>query len=543
VSSVSWSFLRHAELFTDDLVDFIRDPDDPTFHPVRDVLERNIVTQLRKIAFSALVYGALVIVCLGGVVWGLSFAFQGVLPIHWSSNVPVLEFPVDLLFYNFVMPFAIRSLRPSDGLHTMYDWWFHKCARMLRLSEFLFGERHRDEEGRHVRRTWRDLFSGKRGDPEHPVVGEEQKMMAEKEGSGVYFLSDGRYVRAPASDQVRIPKGSQVFLEVTEENERVDGAADPDDGLHGRTSDMFTKVYIPPFFRLRIAAFIFTIWIFAAITGVGVTVVPLVVGRRLISSFFPSPVRVNDIYAFSAGIYAVGGAAYALLYCRTGYFMLKERLRPVFACPRQVVLGAWEVALQAARVIYVSTAFALFVPSLFALLTELYLLVPLHTYMEDQQTHVIHFIQDWTLGVLYVQMAIKFIQWRSTSRPAIALNAITRDGWLQPNASLATRAFILPISVLALCAMILPLCLGFIANTILFHHAAGVLHSQVYRYSYPASFMVGLVIWFVYLLRRQVEKWRAHIRDDVYLIGERLHNFGEKRARDVTAVRRRMITS
>lgn len=32
---------------------FIRDPDDPTFHPVRDVLERNVVTQLRKIAFSA----------------------------------------------------------------------------------------------------------------------------------------------------------------------------------------------------------------------------------------------------------------------------------------------------------------------------------------------------------------------------------------------------------------------------------------------------------------------------------------------------------
>ncbi|KAA8572221.1 hypothetical protein EYC84_002127 [Monilinia fructicola] len=77
---------------------FIRDPDDPTFHPVRDVLERNVTTQLRKILFSALVYGALVVVCLGGVVWGLSFALKGVLPIHWSSNEPVLEFPVDLLF-------------------------------------------------------------------------------------------------------------------------------------------------------------------------------------------------------------------------------------------------------------------------------------------------------------------------------------------------------------------------------------------------------------------------------------------------------------
>src|SRR5882757_4757599 len=96
--------------------DFIRDPDDPTFHPVRDVLERNVATQLRKILFSALVYGALVVICLGGVVWGLSFAFKGVLPIHWSSNEPVLEFPIDLLFYNFLMPLAVRFFKPSDGL-------------------------------------------------------------------------------------------------------------------------------------------------------------------------------------------------------------------------------------------------------------------------------------------------------------------------------------------------------------------------------------------------------------------------------------------
>ena len=46
---------------------------------MRDVLERNIVTQLRKIAFSALVYGTLVIVCLGGVVWGLSIVSHGIL--------------------------------------------------------------------------------------------------------------------------------------------------------------------------------------------------------------------------------------------------------------------------------------------------------------------------------------------------------------------------------------------------------------------------------------------------------------------------------
>ena len=91
----------------------------------------------------------------------------------------------------------------------------------------------------------------KKGDVEHPVVSEAQHARAEGEPD-VYFLRDGRFVRAPASDQVRIPKGSQVFLEVTEDNKRVDGAPDSDYGLHGWNSDMFTKVYIPsnPIFRI-----------------------------------------------------------------------------------------------------------------------------------------------------------------------------------------------------------------------------------------------------------------------------------------------------
>jgi E3 ubiquitin-protein ligase MARCH6 len=523
--------------------DFIRDPDDPTFHPVRDVLERNIVTQLRKIAFSALVYGALVIICLGGVVWGLSLAFDGVLPIHWSSNVPVLEFPVDLLFYNFVMPFAIRSLKPSDGLHNMYDWWFHNCARVLRLSQFLFGERHRDEEGHHVRRSWTDLFSGNKGNTESPAITPEDVVEAEKESRGPYFVRDGRFVRAPSSDQVRIPKGTQVFLDVTDQNERIDGVSDTDDGLHGRTNDMFTKVYIPPFFRLRIAIFILMIWVFAAVTGVGLTIIPLVVGRKLLSSFFPPAVRVNDIYAFSAGLYTVGGLVYAAFYARSWLPSLRDRLRPLLASPQQAASKVMEFCLQSARLVYVSAAFALFIPSLFALLTELYVLVPLHTYMQGQQTHVIHFIQDWTLGVLYVQMVWKFIQWRSTSRPALALNAIVREGWLRPNTGLATRAFILPGFVVALCAVTLPLCLGFIVNTTVFHHSPAVVQSKVYRYSYPASFLAGILAYSFYMLRRQVEIWRANIRDDVYLIGERLHNFGEKRARDVAGVPRRVTTS
>ncbi|KAJ5605589.1 Zinc finger RING-CH-type [Penicillium lagena] len=519
---------------------FIRDPDDPTFHPIRDVLERSITTQLRKIGFSALVYGALVIVFLGGVVWGLHFAVDGVLPLNWSSSAPMLEFPVDLLFYNFVLPLAVRSLKPSDGLHDLYDWWFHKCAHFLRLSNFFFPERHLEEEGHHVRRSWWGVLVGRKGDWENPVIGEDQRAVAEQENRDAYFVRDGRYVRAPASDQVRIPKGTRVFVEVTEENERVDGKPDPDDGLHGRSSNSFTRVYIPPFFRTRVAAFILLIWLFAATTGVGITIIPLVIGRKIISSCVSNPVPVNDVYAFSCGLCVAGGVAYIAFHCRTILGLLREQAATLLHNPRQVGQALAAVTADAARLLYIAAVFVVLLPSLFALLSELYLLIPMHTFFDGGHSHVVHLVQDWTLGVLYVQMAIKLTLWHPHSWAAAILNGIFHDCWFRPNVTLATRALVLPVILFTVVATALPLSVGFCVRWAMFT-SRPELPSDIYRYAYPATLLLGLALWTVHLVRRQVALWRIDIRDDVYLIGERLHNFSEKRARDV-GVSRRVIT-
>ncbi|EFW15607.1 hypothetical protein D8B26_002295 [Coccidioides posadasii str. Silveira] len=515
---------------------FIRDPDDPTFHPVRDVLERNVSTQLRKIGFSALVYGALVIICMGGVVWGLSLALNGVLPLHWSSNEPVLEFPVDLLLYNLVMPLAIRSIKPSDILHNMYEWWFQKCARLLRLTDFLFGQRQLDEEGYYISKTWKQKLLEGRAYFSQPTDNEEPTAKQVQDERN--FVRDGKFVRAPASDQVRIPKGTQVFLEVNENNERIDGKPDHDDGLHGKTNEMFTRVYVPPRFRTRIGAFILLIWVFAATTGVCVTIIPLVIGRRMVSILFPENVPINDLYAFSAGLYCVGGIVYGLYHCRHWAIPLRNQAIQLFYSPKNFLSKAFKTMSYVFHLGYVFGAFLFLIPSLFAIITELYFLVPLHTYLNREGTHIIHFVQDWTLGVLYMRMMARLILRNETSRPAMALKAVIRNGWLHPDIKFATRAFIIPAALVTFVAVLTPLLIGFILNGTVFRADSALVHSQVYRYSYPGFLSFVLLCWGSHLLRRQINVWRMSIRDDVYLIGERLHNFGEKRARDVGAARR-----
>lgn len=465
---------------------FIRDPDDPTFHPVRDVLERSVTTQLRKIAFSALVYGALVIVCLGGVVWSLSRVTTNVLPIHWTTEAPSLEFPLDLLFYNFLTPIIIKFYKPSEGLHSIYKWWFKRCAGLLNLSNFLFGEnleQHKDQAG--------------------------------------------KYVRAPASDQARIPKGQAVFIEVDKENVRKDGKNEG--GVHNNM-ELVTMVFIPGWFRVRIFAFVVTIWIFMGLSGVSVTIMPLLFGRFLFSLILPPSVEMNDIHAFSLGVYTLGSIIYSGYHL---YRFISSLDRPAISPTstlNTIINTVSHVGLRVLRFTYVWISLIFLIPTMFAILIELYFLMPLHAYLGPKEPHVVHIIQDWTLGFLYARLAARLVLANRNSRPARAFNAVIRDGYMYPNARIATRCFVIPVVSLWLIAIAVPGSLAWTMIRTMYTGADEQVKNMVWRYSFPAVGMSLCGMWTSRELLKIMIRWKLVVRDEVYLIGERLHNFGERKA-------------
>ncbi|CAK7266130.1 hypothetical protein SEPCBS119000_001865 [Sporothrix epigloea] len=636
---------------------FIRDPDDPEFHPVRDVLERNVATQLRKILFSAFVYGALVIVCLGGVVWGLAYTWPGLLPIHYSSNEPVLEFPIDLLFYNLLMPLAIKFFKPSDGLHSMYTWWFRKSARCLRITWFLFGDRHVDEEGslalapaspyRHAHWIVRQLLmydeardmvvpvasldarqalasksedkekgqsiattatTNSEADSNHATAdtaGARSRHHVHSEPDMEAFnlrkrqlvvsgqlLPDGRFVRAPASDQVKIPKGKTVFLDVTDAGTLT---RELEDTATGRTADQgvagngangangvpailgaspgaldvyhgkqYQLVYIPPHFRTRVFLFIASIWLFAAVTGVSFTIVPLLFGRRLFRLVLPVDVRTNDIYAFSIGIYVLGSASYLIYHVRSVLTRLVSAVRSRLQATtvRKAAMITAQVMQRAAQLVYAYAFILIVFPVIATALVELYVLIPLHTYMYppgadgagNASHHTIRVIQSWTLGLLYLKVSTRIVTvWYPETRLASAIRAALRRGNLHPDVRLLTRAFVVPGLVLAAAALGLPvlmakswvgasatwseLILPDGASTVLPYAVRIFLPKTVppptmadprlvYRLSFPAIALAGLSMWALWGMAGVYETLKLRIRDEAYLIGERLHNFG-----------------
>lgn len=62
---------------------FIRDPNDPQFHPVQEMIERPILTLMRKIGSSALMYSVLIVAGIGAVTLLVS-QYTGVYPLRWS---------------------------------------------------------------------------------------------------------------------------------------------------------------------------------------------------------------------------------------------------------------------------------------------------------------------------------------------------------------------------------------------------------------------------------------------------------------------------
>lgn len=543
---------------------FIRDPDDPTFHPVRDVLERNVTTQLRKIAFSALVYGALVILCLGGVIWTIGRLLDDIFPIHWVSTEPILEFPLDMLLYNFVTPIVIRLMKPSDAVNSMYAWWLRRCARALRLSHFLFDDRRKDEEGHFVNQPWSDYLLGKT--PELKAETADETQPADEEGQEVQFEKDGMYVLTPCSDQYRPPKSDEAFLHLDENNACI---VDKD----GKKNEHFAKIYIPPLFRIRISLFMICLWLFSAFAGLCSTLVPLVLGRYLLAKSMPDGLRVSDIYAYSLGAYIVGGILFAALKGKVAAGYVKDRASVIDV--RAWVQPLKRFSFRALKCVYVYGFFGVTLPIFFALFLQLYVVLPLHTWAasvapsptSDVQTasnsasavvlnvtqtlasdssrtnetqlgplaeHTFHVFQDYTLGLLYVRVFSRMIIAAPTSRAAEAFRRVTANGYLNPDVRLATRFFVLPATILAVIVLMLPPILSGAAIVALRSFAIDAikgeqLRMKFYRYSYPIAASIVVSVLGVAELGKATSRWRARIRDEAYLVGERLHNFGEKR--------------
>ncbi|KAA1468915.1 hypothetical protein DENSPDRAFT_834409 [Dentipellis sp. KUC8613] len=489
---------------------FVKDPSDQNFHPIRDILDRPALTQLRKLSMSALMYG---LVVAGGVssVGGLMWLCSTVLPFRWRPREPLSNVPVDLLFLHVVLPYTMRFFRPRKTLRLLsISVWKYLCGH-LRLTSYMFGDRYPDEETSDRQWTW--LPSRKAGiDVVH---------------SGAAF--EGSYRRVPATDNVVLPRDMRATAEVHVNGEPVDDIARNLIKLQNAEADRvkrnwredYTVVYIPPNFRYRLMALIFALWMLGTVFIAISIAAPIHFGRQFFALFTNK--EVHDGYSFFVGFYTLW-ACFA--FGHTINRMERRRNRrgaeepradwPLFLLKRSV--------LWTAKVSYMFVFLGVIIPILVALVMELYIVLPLRFLVTPSMTPRIRIVDMWALGMIYIKVALR-VHRRPRGRLMAGIAHIRQRGWSSPDPIAATAEVIGPV-ILGLSAMLL-------VPPVLFYQLQQYFQFQldskfIFMHVYPGIFAVAGFGSSVMSSYNLLSSWSQSIRDKEFLVEMRLRNYEQE---------------
>ncbi|KAF8586361.1 hypothetical protein K439DRAFT_961991 [Ramaria rubella] len=490
---------------------FIKDPQDPTFHPIRDILDRPTFAQLRKLCMSAIMYAVVISLGVGGVVWSLTTVAPSILPLRWKMREPLSEIPVDLLFVHLILPPTLHYFRPRKPVRRLMTAWWQWTARQLRLTSFMFGGRHPQEEIRPLYRSWRSLLTG---------------------DTSVVAAEDGSFRRAPAGDNIAFLRDRPTLVQVDEDGEPVDAdgrdiiaAQNAEAQQAGRNHrDDYTVVYVPPNFRRRIFLFIFLFWASGSIAMVSSVSVPILAGRAILK--LCTPRELHDGYSFIIGFYLLWWA------WLVGSLMARIRIRRQRHGGGRRIRASWflflfkRVSVYMSKIIWLAFWLGIILPTLVSIAVDLYLVIPLRYFMNPDFTPTIHIFESWATGLIISKIIMRTQRARPGNDLGGALEAIQRNGWRRPDPLAATKDFIIPVGTGLIGMILLPPMVVYAGSRII---TLPWQLEDLFRLIYPSIFVIVAVAQFAMSLIRVFTKWTQGIRDKEFLIELRLRNLDHPR--------------
>ncbi|KAI0251385.1 hypothetical protein BJV78DRAFT_1375071 [Lactifluus subvellereus] len=491
---------------------FIKDPSDQNFHPIRDILERSALVQLRKLSVSAIMYG-LVVACGVGSIGGLMGLGGGViLPLRWKPREPLSDVPIDLLFLHILLPYTLRFFRPKKIVRkTSTAIWKYLCAR-LRLTSYMFGVRHPEEEHELLHSSW--LPFGNSGS---------------EAGEGSLCFR-GSYRRVPNSDNVAVPRDMRATarvdadgLPVDEEARKLIVAQDAEAEKAKRNpKDDYTVVYIPPHFQYRIGLFICALWVIGCVFVTAAVSVPILLGRGVFNLFTKR--QMHDGYSFLIGFYALWGC---WVVGHAVERMEKRRQRRSADDAR----GNWPLyflkrsVLWLAKISYIIFFVGVVIPALIGLVVELYIIMPIRLSLNPDIVPNVRVVDMWALGIIYAKIVLHANRLRPLNRITAGFNHIKAHGWTNPEPFSATAEVIAPFVVGLIGMLALPPTV-----IIVLRHAipAQVDQRFILMHVYPGIFAGAGLIRLCMTGSGALSRWSQSIRDTEFLVEMRLRNYDQE---------------
>ncbi|KAI8093895.1 uncharacterized protein BX664DRAFT_260652 [Halteromyces radiatus] len=429
---------------------FIRDPNDPQFHPVQEIMQRPFLLLLRKICTGALIYLALIVIGIGTVTWGVS-QYAGIYPLRWPFDEPLSTLAIDILAAQFLIPLLVAYIKPRAFCKQVLTLWWHAASCRLRLSSFMFGGRYPEEEGCFIRPTWKSWLLRETCSRQH-----DDDVIIDNKMKVVSFQSDGQLVRVPKRDSVMVRPERRMMvpvdpitLEPLDPMEKHLGhpAADEDNGGEEHNT---TIVYIPPHFEIRVILFLFSMWFSGSVMTCSITVAPLLLGRSIFETYLFGGKQVHDLYAFVIGAYVMVLLSISINWLARG----------LDYCLNRHIHGGWMVLLtrflkHGCKMVYLTLMIGWVIPLFVGVAIDLYVFMPIR-YSSSNHTLVLHLAEDWSYGILYLGIIHGVIYLLPTNQWQRILDQYISDGLTLLNIDHLTRTIFGPLLLGIILSMMIP---------------------------------------------------------------------------------------
>ncbi|XP_066159139.1 E3 ubiquitin-protein ligase MARCHF6 isoform X1 [Euwallacea fornicatus] len=459
---------------------FLRNFNDPDFSPIQEMIHLPVLEHIRKLIISAVIFGSAVLVMLWLPIRIIKLNLPSFLPYTVSLNsneTRVNELSLELLLLQVVLPALLEQSHTRVWLKAFVRWWCKVMAWILDLHSYLLGDQSNSDGNRRENN------------------GDRQENVA---GQGLGAAHQALFLMEP-------PTGYQPY-------ER------------------------PKLFHIRLFFLLVLVCWSLVLFSVVAVIVPVWLGRRVMALWLvgappPGPqisastdkteVKVHELYTSACGLYlcwlATRGVTLVLSWLPQGRAAMMERLRH---------WGYLGLKTFAASVLLLGI-----IPLLFGLLLELVVIIPLR--VPIHQTPILFIWQDWALGVLYTKIACAVTMMGPDWFLRAAIERVYRDGIRDMNLQFVFKELALPVIVCQGFALAVPYVIAYSIVPMFVSNLQ--LRNLIARRLYPFLLLLGSANVAIVLQIRQFKNLYEHIKNDKYLVGQRLVNYDHRKAKTQTA--------
>ncbi|XP_062375968.1 E3 ubiquitin-protein ligase MARCH6 isoform X2 [Sardina pilchardus] len=282
----------------------------------------------------------------------------------------------------------------------------------------------------------------------------------------------------------------------------------------------FQPYHRPMKFPFRIVLLIVFMCVTLLLASLVCLTLPVWAGRWLMS-FWTGSAKIHELYTAACGLYV----------CWLSIRAITVMLAWMPQGRHIILLKVQEWTLMILKTLVVAVLLAGVIPLLLGLLFELVIVAPLRVPLD--QTPLFYPWQDWALGVLHA----KIIAAITLMGPQWWLKTVIEQVYANGIRNIDLHFIIRKLAAPVIAVLLVSLCVPYViaVGIVPFVGVTREMENLVQRRIYPFLLMVVMLMGILSFQIRQFKRLYEHIKNDKYLVGQRLVNYERKSGKTSTA--------